>query len=164
MDRIAKGVVDHRKFIIIIAIILLIPSLFANAKVGINYDVLSYLPDTLQTVKGQNILQKDMGTGGISMMLVSGMNDKDTAKLENKVKNVNNVKDVIWYDDVADLTMPKEWIPDKYYKAFNSGDTTMMAVFLKTPMSSNESIAAVQQIRRITGTQCLLSGDRKSVV
>lgn len=158
MDRIAKGVVDHRKFIIIIAIILLIPSLFANAKVGINYDVLSYLPDTLQTVKGQNILQKDMGTGGISMMLVSGMNDKDTAKLENKVKNVNNVKDVIWYDDVADLTMPKEWIPDKYYKAFNSGDTTMMAVFLKTPMSSNESIAAVQQIRRITGTQCLLSG------
>ena len=158
MDRIAKGVVGHRKLIIIIAIILLIPSLFANAKVGINYDVLSYLPDNIQTVKGQNIMQKDFGTGGISMMMVSGMNDKDTAKLENKVKNVKNVKDVIWYDDIADLTMPKSWIPQKYYKAFNSGDTTMMAVFLKTPMSSNGSIAAVEQIRRITGTQCLLSG------
>jgi Predicted exporters of the RND superfamily len=158
MKHIASGVVKHRKMIILIALFLLIPAVIGILNTRINYDVLVYLPDNIQTVQGQNILKKDFGTGGISMLMVKGMDDNDVAKLKSKIKDVKHVKDVIWYDDLADVTMPKEMIPEKYYKAFNSGDTTMMAIFFDSPVSSDNTISAVQHIRRLSTKQCLISG------
>lgn len=110
MKHIASGVVKHRKMIILIALFLLIPAVIGILNTRINYDVLVYLPDNIQTVQGQNILKKDFGTGGISMLMVKGMDDNDVAKLKSKIKDVKHVKDVIWYDDLADVTMPKEMI------------------------------------------------------
>jgi predicted RND superfamily exporter protein len=144
--------------IFLIALFLLIPSVIGILNTRINYDVLVYLPDNIQTVQGQNILKKDFGTGGLSMLMVSGMSDNDVSKLKSKIKDVKHVKDVIWYDDLADVTMPKEMIPEKYYKAFNSGDTTMMAIFFDSPVSSDNTISAVQHIRRLSTKQCLISG------
>ncbi|MCI2061881.1 MAG: efflux RND transporter permease subunit [Eubacteriaceae bacterium] len=158
MKHIASGVVKHRKMIFLIALFLLIPSVIGILNTRINYDVLVYLPDNIQTVQGQNILKKDFGTGGLSMLMVSGMSDNDVSKLKSKIKDVKHVKDVIWYDDLADVTMPKEMIPEKYYKAFNSGDTTMMAIFFDSPVSSDNTISAVQHIRRLSTKQCLISG------
>jgi len=158
MKHIASGVVKHRKMIFLIALFLLIPAVIGILNTRINYDVLVYLPDNIQTVQGQNILKKDFGTGGISMLMVKGMDDNDVAKLKSKIKDVKHVKDVIWYDDLADVTMPKEMIPEKYYKAFNSGDTTMMAIFFDSPVSSDNTISAVQHIRRLSTKQCLISG------
>jgi len=158
MNKIATGVVKHRKILLIIAVLLLIPSFFGYLSTKINYDVLVYLPKDIQTVKGQDIMLKDFGTGGVSMLMAKGMDDKDVATMESRIKNVKHVKSVIWYDDLSDITIPKEMIPDKYYDDFNSGDTTMMAVFFDSPVSSDNTISAVEQIRSIAGKQCLISG------
>lgn len=158
MYNIASKVVKHRKMIIIVAVLLLIPSVIGIANVSINYDVLEYLPSDIQTVQGQNIMQKDFGTGGISMFMVKGMNDKDVAALKEKIKGVDHVKDVLWYDDLTGISMPKEMLPEKFYKSFNSGETTMMAIFFDSPVSSDNTIKAVQDIRKIATKQCFLSG------
>ncbi|MDD4508238.1 MAG: MMPL family transporter [Eubacteriaceae bacterium] len=153
-----KKIVRFRVMILIIGFALLIPALFGYFNTRINYDILTYLPDNIETVKGQNILLDDFGKGAFSLVMVDNMSDKDVAALEDKFKAIDHVDSVIWYDDVADLSIPKDMIPDEVYDAFNSGSTTMMAVFFDTSTSADETIAAITQMREVAGSQCFISG------
>ena len=133
MIKFGKGVVKHRVLILIIAIALMVPSVFGILKTRINYDMLTYLPDDIETMKGQNILLDDFGKGAFSFIIVDGMEDKQVSALREKIEKVDNVDSAIWYDSVMDLSVPKEMLPDDIYNAFNSGDSTIIAVFFKPP-------------------------------
>lgn len=153
-----KWVAKHRILILIIAVLLLIPSFFGYASTKINYDILYYLPDDIETMQGQDILTDEFGTGAFAMYMVEGMEDNDVSELKSEIENVDHVKSVIWYDDIMDLSVPKEILPEKYYEAFNNGDTTLMAIFFDTTTSDEETLTAVQQIRDISNEKCFLSG------
>ena len=149
MIRFGKWVVKHRVPILVLGILLLLPSVFGMVNTRINYDVLDYLPENIDTVQGQNILLDEFGKGGFSLVMVEGMSEKDTVTLEKKFEQVDHVSTVLWYDDLADISIPMELLPQKYYDAFNNGDTTMMAVFFDTATSADETMEAVRQIRSI---------------
>ena len=158
MIRFGKWVVKHRVPILVLGILLLLPSVFGMVNTRINYDVLDYLPENIDTVQGQNILLDEFGKGGFSLVMVEGMSEKDTVALEKKFEQVDHVSTVLWYDDLADISIPMELLPQKYYDTFNNGDTTMMAVFFDTATSADETMEAVRQIRSIAGKQCFVSG------
>ncbi len=158
MLRFAKGVVKSRKIIIIIALLLLIPSALGMIGTRINYDVLTYLPDSIDTIKGQDILLDEFGKGGFAMVMVDGMEPKQVAEFKDKIEKVDSVATVIWYDTVLDLSVPEEMLPESVYDKFNSGDSTLMAVFFDKPTSADETLAAVEEIRQIGGKQCFISG------
>lgn len=96
----------------------------------LNYDVLTYLPEDIETMQGQDILVKDFGTGTFSMFIVDGMEDKDVSALKAKIENIDHVSKVLWYDSLADISMPKSMLLEKVYGVFNSDTGTMMAIFL----------------------------------
>lgn len=158
MQGFAKAVVKRRKVIIIVALILLVPSVFGMIGTRINYDVLTYLPDSIDTIKGQDILLDEFGKGGFGMIMVDGMKPKEVADFKAEVEKVPHVDTVIWYDTVLDLSVPETMLPDDVYEKFNSGDTTLMAVFFDKPTSDDDTLEAVTQIRKIGGKQCFISG------
>ena len=127
MVKFGKGVVKCRILILVLGILLLIPSLFGMLSTRINYDMLTYLPEDMDTVKGQNILLDDFGKGAFSMVVVEGMEPKNVSALKEKIQQVDHVESVIWYDSLMDLSVPMEVLPEKYYDAFNDGDATVMA-------------------------------------
>ena len=124
----------------------------------INYDVLTYLPDDIETMQGQEIMTNDFGIGAFSMLMVDGMEDKEIVKLKEKVEKVDGVENVLWYDSLADISVPQSVLPSKLYDEYNTEDGTMMAVFFKDGTSSDETMKAITEIRKITGEQCFLSG------
>ncbi|MEG1315821.1 MAG: MMPL family transporter [Oscillospiraceae bacterium] len=158
MQKFGHAVVKHRKLIIILSLILLIPSVFGMFSTRINYDMLDYLPKDMDTAKGQEILLNDFGKGAFSFVIVEGMDTKDVVTLKKNIEKVDHVDSVIWYDDVFSPSVPMEMLPQKYYNAFNSGDATMMAVFFDTSSSADETMDAISQIRSISGKQCYVSG------
>lgn len=158
MLKLGEAVTRKRKLILVIAVLLLIPSVIGMMATRINYDVLSYLPDDIETIKGQDILLDEFGKGGFSMVMVDGMDKKDVAELKSKIEKVDHVDSVIWYDTLVDSSVPYEMIPKNIYNEFNSGDTTLMAVFFDESTSSDESMGAVSEIRKIGGKQCFVSG------
>ncbi len=111
MIKIAKGIVKYKIPVLIISILLLIPSAIGYLNTRINYDVLTYLPEDIETMKGQQILTDDFGTGAFSMFIVDGMEEKDAAKLKSKIEDVDHVSKVLWYDSVADISVPMEMLP-----------------------------------------------------
>ena len=153
-----KAVTGKRRLILIVAVLLLIPSVLGMMATMINYDVLDYLPDNIETMKGQDILMEDFGKGGFSMVMVEGMQKKDVAHLKDRIEDVDHVESVIWYDSIMDVSVPYEIIPENIYDKFNSGDTTLMAVFFDSSTSSDESLNAVSEIRKIGKKQCFVSG------
>lgn len=153
-----KTVVKCRIPILILAFVLLIPSVIGMVKTRINYDMLTYLPEDMDTVKGQDILMEDFGKGAFSFVIVEGMEEKAVSELKNKIEQVDHVDTVLWYDSIMDLSVPMELLPDKLYEAFNSGDATMMAVFFDSSTSSDETMQAIEDIRSISGKQCFISG------
>ena len=156
--RFAKAVVKHRILILILTVALLVPSAFGMAATRVNYDMLTYLPKDMETSVGQQVLLDDFGKGAFSFVLVEDMPDKDVSALKEKLAQVDHVESVIWYDSFADISVPKELLPDKLYNAFNSGDTTMLAVFFDTSTSADETMEAISDIRSIAGKQCFISG------
>lgn len=158
MIKLSKAIVKHRSLILIIAAVLIIPSVIGMAGTRINYDMLSYLPDAIETIEGQDILLKDFGKGAFSFVIVDGMEDKDISKLRGKLEKINNVDSVIWYDSLMDISVPKEVLPDEIYNAFNSGDSTVMAVFFKTSTSADETMQAIKEIRKTAGKSCFVTG------
>ena len=158
MIRFGKAVVKSRWVIFIVGLLLLIPSVLGIAATRINYDILSYLPKDIETMQGQDILTKEFGTGAFSMFVVEGMENKDVAKMKEKVEAVDHVKKVLWYDSLADLSIPMSMLPDKYYKQFNSGKSTLMAIIFDTTTSADETMDAITKIRSIAGKQCFVSG------
>ena len=158
MIKLSKAIVKHRLLILIIAAVLIIPSVIGMAGTRINYDMLSYLPDDIETIEGQDILLKDFGKGAFSFVIVDGMEDKDISKLRGKLEKIDNVDSVIWYDSLMDISVPKEVLPDEIYNAFNSGDSTVMAVFFKTSTSADETMQAIKEIRKTAGKSCFVTG------
>lgn len=158
MVKFGKGVVKCRILILILGVLLMIPSLFGMLSTRINYDMLTYLPEDMDTVKGQNILLDDFGKGAFSMVVVEGLETKEVADLKEKIQQVDHVESVIWYDSLMDLSVPMELLPEKYYDAFNNGDATVMAVFFDTSTSADETMEAITQIRQTTEGQCFVSG------
>ena len=158
MVKTGKWIARHRKVILTICMLLFIPSIFGMAATKINYDLLSYLPKSLETVKGQDILVDEYGMGAFSMVVVEDMELKDVQKLEDKISKIPHVKDVLWYDDVADISLPVDMIPKDLRSAFFSGDATMMLALFDDTTSSDESMEAVTEMRKVVGAQCFVSG------
>ena len=156
--RFSKAVVRGRVAILILTVLLMIPAVFGMLGTRINYDMLNYLPDDMDTVIGQNALLEDFGKGAFSFIVVENMPEKDVAALQEKLESVEHVETVLWYNSLMDTSMPMQLLPDKLYDAFNTGDATMMAVFFDTATSADETMDAIREIRSIAGKQCFVSG------
>ena len=153
-----KWVVKCRSPILILAVALLVPSLIGMIMTRINYDMLTYLPGDIDTVVGQDILMDEFGKGAFSFVIIEGMDPKDVSSLREDISHVDHVDTVLWYDDFADVSVPMEILPSKLYDAFNSGDSTMLAIFFDTSTSSDDTMEAITAIRSIAGKQCFVSG------
>lgn len=158
MIKTGKWIAKHKKLILFIGLLLIIPSCMGMAVTRINYDILSYLPDNLETVKGQDILVDEFGMGAFSMVVVEDMELKDAAALKDEIEAVDHVKDVLWYDDIMDLSVPVEMLPKDLREAFFKGDATMMIALFDNTTSSDESMEALTELRKITANRCFLSG------
>ena len=156
--KLGKAIVKSRVVILIVAVLLLIPSVLGMIFTRVNYDMLNYLPDSLDTVKGQQYMLDDFGKGAFSFLIFEDMDDKSIGEVTKEVKKVDHVADVLAYGDIADGSVPKELLPDEIYNAFNSGDDTLVAVFFDTSSSADETMDAITQIRKIAGEKCLVSG------
>ena len=150
--------VRFRALILLISVLLLIPSVIGYARTKVNYDLLVYLPKDIETMVGQDILQEEFGSGGFSMLVCEGMEEKDVSDLKAKIQTVNGVKDVIWYDSAMDIRIPMEMLPKEVYEAFNRDNSTMMFIIFEGTTSSDETITAVRDIRKICDQRCYLSG------
>ena len=156
--RFSKAVVKCRIPILIITLLLMIPSVLGMVGTRINYDMLDYLPEDMDTVVGQNELLEDFGKGAFSLIIVEDMPDRDVAKLCEKIEGVDHVETVLWYSSLADISIPKEMLPDEIYDEFNTDDATMMAVFFDSATSADVTMDAIREIRSIAGKQCFVSG------
>lgn len=158
MIKFGKGVVKLRVPIFIISLLLLIPSALGMIKTRVNYDILTYLPEDIETMVGQDILVNDFGTGAFSMCVIEGMENKEVVELKEQMEEVDHVKAVIWYDSIADLSIPMEFLPEDVVDKFNSEGTTLMAILFDTSMSADETMDAVDEIRGLTDQGCFVSG------
>lgn len=154
----AKEVVKSRVIILILSIALIVPALLGMIKTRINYDMLTYLPKDFETVKGQDILMDEFGKGAFSFIVVEGMSDKDVKVLADKIRAVDHVDTVLWYDSFVNTDIPKEMLPDKVLDLFNKDDATMLAVFFDSSTSSDVTMQAIKDIRSITGKSAFVSG------
>ena len=158
MVKVGKWIAKHKVLVLLIGLLLVFPSMIGIAKTRVNYDLLSYLPETLETVKGQDIMVDEFGMGAFSMVVVENMEMKDIQKLEDEFSQVEHVKDVLWYDDVADISLPVEMIPQDLREAFFKGDATMMLVLFDNTTSSDDAMDALTELRKIANKQCFISG------
>ena len=160
MIRFGKWVVKHRSLILIIGILLLIPSAFGYFHTRVNYDILNYLPDEIDTMKGQEIMVDEFGTGAFSMCVVEGMSDKDISKMRKEMCKVDGVKDVLWYDSFLDLSVPVEMLPDSIKDVFinKDADSTILFVLYPNSISADETMDAIESLRKVMNKQCYLSG------
>lgn len=157
MVKIGKKIVKYRVVILILGFLLLIPSALGYFKTRVNYDILYYLPDNIETMKGQDILMKDFGKGAFAMEVVEGMNTKQVSDVKKKIEGVDGVAEVIWYDSLADTSLPINMLPDKLKEVFNTDDATLMAIFFDDTTSADSTMDAITEIRQITNKQCYLS-------
>lgn len=153
-----KAVAKHRVLILILSLVLMIPALLGMMATRINYDMLDYLPQDIDTAVGQNELLNEFGKGAFSFVIVEDMKPKDVAKLKSEIEKVEHVETVLWYDSIADLSVPMELLPDSIYQEFNTDNATMMAIFFDTSTSSDDTMDAIRSIRSIAGRQCFVSG------
>ncbi len=158
MIKFGKGVVKARIPIFVISLLLLVPSVLGMANTRVNYDILTYLPKDIETMVGQDILVNEFGTGAFSMCVLEGMESKDVVELKSQIEGVEHVKAVIWYDSIADLSLPMEFLPDDVLDKFNSEGTTLMAILFETSMSADETMDAIDEIRGLADKGCFVSG------
>ena len=158
------AVVKLRIPILIIAVLLLIPSVFGYLNTRTNYDILTYLPKEIETMKGQDILTEDFGTGAFSMVVIEGMKDKDIKKMAGDMEKVEHVKKVLWYGSLFDISIPADILPTKYEKELKNGDATLMLVMFDSTMSSDATMGAINDIRKITDDHTYISGMSAIVV
>ena len=158
MIRFGKGVVKLRIPILVLSLALLVPSVFGIIHTRVNYDILSYLPGDIETMVGQDILVEEFQTGAFSLCVVEGMEWKDVAALKEKMEGVEHVSKVVWYDSVADLSIPVEVLPESVREFFAKEDSTLLAVLFDTTMSSDETMKAIEEIRGLAREQCFVSG------
>lgn len=153
-----KFVTKHKKLIVVMAFLLMIPSVIGMANTRINYDILSYLPSDIETMVGQDILVDQFGSGAFSMVIVEGMENKDVVKLKEKIENVDHVSTVIWYDSLLDLSVPMTMLPDEIKDVFNAENSTLMVVMFEGSTSDDTTIKAIEEIRTLAKEQVFVSG------
>ena len=158
MVKLRKKIVKYRVAILIIGFLLLIPSAMGYFKTKVNYDILYYLPDNIETMVGQDILMDEFGKGAFAMEIVEGMSTKDVAGIKKEIEAVDGVAEVIWYDSLMDISVPMEALPEELKDVFNADDATLMAIFFDDTTSADSTMDAIAQIRKITNDQCYLSG------
>lgn len=160
MIKFGKGVVKHRVLILIVAFALLIPSGISFINTRINFDILSYLPSQIETMKGQDIMVDEFGTGALSFVILEDMKDQDIETLADDIEDLKGVKDVIWYGTIADSTLPREAIPDEVYDAFNNKDANsqLMLVTYSDTMGSDETMEAVNKMDKMVKNHCFVAG------
>ena len=158
MVKFGKGVVKARIPIFVISLLLLVPSVLGMANTRVNYDILTYLPEDIETMVGQDILVNEFGTGAFSMCVLEGMERKEVVGLKSQIEGVEHVKAVVWYDSIADLSLPMEFLPENMLDKFNSEGTTLMAILFETSMSADETMDAIDEIRGLAGKSCFVSG------
>ncbi|WP_167955764.1 efflux RND transporter permease subunit [Anaerosporobacter faecicola] len=153
-----KFITKHKNLIVLISVLLLIPAFFGYIHTRVNYDILSYLPEDIETVEGQQILVDDFKSGAFSMVVIEGMKDKDVSALKAKFEEIDGVSKVIWYDSILDLSVPKTMLPEKVLDAFTSGDCTLMAVMFEGSTASDDTLDAIAQMRKVADKQVFISG------
>ena len=160
MIHFGKWVVKHKVLILVIAVLLLIPSAFGYFHTRVNYDILNYLPDDIETMKGQEIMVDEFGTGAFSVCVVEGMSDKDISAMRKEMCKVEGVKDVLWYDSFMDLSVPIDLLPDSIKDVFvnKDADSTIMFVLYPNSISADETMEAIESLRKVMNKQCFLSG------
>ncbi|MBD5456951.1 MAG: MMPL family transporter [Lachnospiraceae bacterium] len=158
MEKFGRSVVKLRIPILLLSLLLLVPSFLGYVSTKVNYDILSYLPKDIETMVGQDILVDEFGTGAFSMFVVDGMEPKNVASLKQEIEQIEHVETVIWYDSVMDISVPMEMLPDDIYEAFNSGETTMMAIIFDETTSADGTMEAIENIRKAADKNCFLSG------
>ncbi|WP_051526071.1 efflux RND transporter permease subunit [Butyrivibrio proteoclasticus] len=158
MNKLSHLIVKLRYVILIVAFALLIPSAIGYFNTRVNYDILTYLPGDIETMKGQDILLDQFGTGAFVLYVAEGMDEKDVSNLKAEIEKVDHVSDVIWYDSVMDISVPMEMLPDRVYEAFNSDDATMMFIIFDEGTSADGTMQAIEDIRKVSNKQCFMSG------
>lgn len=158
MIKIGKWITRHKNIILLLAVILLIPAGIGYINTRVNYDILSYLPDSLETVEGQDIMVDEFGMGAFSMIIVEDMPMKDVAKLEEQLEDLEHVTDVLWYDDALDITVPIDMMPSDLRDAFFNGDATMMVALFDNTTSADETMDTITEIRKMVGKNVFASG------
>ena len=158
MEKTGRAIVKLRIPILILAAILAVPSFLGFINTRVNYDILSYLPGDIDTMKGQDIMLEEFGKGGFAFVVLEGMNDNDVTELKSEFEQLDAVDKVIWYNSVADISVPKEVLPESIFDKFNKDNSTMMAVFFNTTSSDDSALDAVVKMREIAGKQCFVSG------
>ena len=164
MNRFARFVCKHKTIIVIIALLLIIPSIIGYKATKINYDILVYLPEDLETVRGEEILSEDFNMGGFSIVLVDKMKTCDIVKLEEQIRTIDNVEKVISYGDVLGTNIPVEAIPSDIKEKIYKDNTTLMLVTFKEGVSSDETVKSVDEIRNITDERCKVSGMTSTLI
>lgn len=160
MLKFGKAVVKSRFVILILAVLLLIPSLISYANTRVNYDILSYLPKNIDTMKGQDILLNDFGTGAYSFVVVEGMDNKDLKKTADTISDIPHVKKVLWYGSVMDMNIPKEALPEKAYKFIHNADknSDLMVILFDQGMAADGTMKALNTMNAKLSKQCFVSG------
>ncbi len=158
MKKIGEFIVKYHIPILILAVLLIVPSVYGMTRTRINYDMLTYLPSDMETVKGQDILLSDFDKGAFSVIVVDGMTPGEIKKLSDDLEKVEHVATVLSFYSVADVSIPMELLPDEYYDAINHGDSTLMAVFFDTSTSADETIEAIRKVRSVCGEKCFVTG------
>ena len=160
MNKMSRAIVKGRILILILAVLLLIPAAIGYIKTRTNYDVLTYLPKDIETMEGQNIMVDEFGTGAFSMCVIENMDEKDVSSLREKMCEVENVKDVLWYDSLMDLSVPIDLLPQDIQDVFINKDenSTIMFVLFPTSISADETMQAIKDLRQVISKNCYLSG------
>ena len=158
MLKFGEFIARHRALILVIGILLLFPAAIGYINTRVNYDILSYLPDDIETMQGQEILKEEFGQGGFSFVMTEGMTEKEIADTADKISKIDHVSDVVCYEKLTDLNVPKEILPQKVYDFFNKGDNTLMAVFFDDTTSADTTLKAIDEMRDITAENCFISG------
>ncbi len=153
-----RAVVKARAAILIIAIVMLIPAVWGMTHTRVNYDLLTYLPDDIETIQGQDILMDEFGSGAVAMLVIDNKSPKMVSQIRQDIEEVEHVKSAIWYDSFVDLTVPMELLPDDVLDAFMNGDSTLMAIIFDSTTSSDETMDAIEEIREVLDEDCYLQG------
>jgi hypothetical protein len=157
MLKVGKKIVKYRIPILIISVLLLIPSIFGYVKTRVNYDILSYLPEDIETMQGQDILMDEFGKGAYALFMADGLTDTQAANLKDQMEEIDHVDSVLWYTSLSDVTIPPEMLPDEVYDFFHSDSGTLMAIFFDTTTSADVTMDAIEELRDLAGEQCFLS-------
>ena len=158
MLKTGEFIVKHRLLILLLGVLLIIPSVAGYLHTRVNYDILSYLPGDIDTMKGQEILKEEFGQGGFSFVVTEGMTDREIKDTAERIRDIDHVADVVCYQSLTDLGLPEEVLPAKLREVFSRGDASLMAVFFEDTTSADSTLAAVEEMRRVTSEKCFISG------